>query len=101
MPCDRGLESGNDPGAWLDRADPSPGAANACPGVTDLRITRLAHTVRLEWSPESGSRWRVERFPGPPWLGGGVTVALVDQPFYEESLPGPAACYTVRVVLEP
>jgi spore coat protein H len=101
LPCDRGLESGSDPGAWRDRELPTPAAPNHCSGVSDLRITRLANVIQLEWSPGGGRQWRVERYPGAPWLGGAQTVAIVDQPFWEEALPGPGACYTVREILQP
>jgi spore coat protein H len=101
IPCDGALENGSDPGAWSTAALPTPGTANACSGVTDLTITRTANTVRLEWSAAGNSLWRVERTPGPPWMGQAVTVAVVDQPVWEEPLTVGAACYRVYIVLQP
>ena len=105
LPCDAGLELADDPGAWLTAADPTPGTSNQCLTVSDLRITRLANSLRLDWSPAGGTLWRVERYPAAPWLGGAQTVAIVSQPFWvdEQALGDnqPVGCYTVRIITQP
>ncbi|MCB9472830.1 MAG: CotH kinase family protein [Candidatus Delongbacteria bacterium] len=105
LPCDAGLEQADDPGAWLTAADPTPGTSNQCLTVSDLRITRLANSLRLDWSPSGGTLWRVERYPAAPWLGGAQTVAIVSQPFWvdEQALGDnqPVGCYTVRIITQP